>query len=86
MPILLSGFVNNLSEKVHGNKCTDCKSCLDFMSVKNDQLIFKFLKCKKNQNKNINKDLINRFGNTNKFHDGDINKFTFFVEKRNLSI
>ena len=51
------------------------------MSVKNDQLIFKFLRCNKNQNKNLNKDLINRFGNTNKFYDGDINKFIFLLRK-----
>ena len=44
------------------------------MSVKDDQLIFKCSKCNKNHNKDFNKDLINRFANTYKFCDGDINK------------
>ena len=69
MPTSLSGLVDNLSEKAHGNKCTDCKSCLDFISVKNDQLIFKFVKCNKNHNKNLDKDLINRFGSKYKSYD-----------------
>ena len=30
----LSNLVNNLSEEVHKDKCTDCKSYLDYMSIK----------------------------------------------------
>ena len=37
----LSNLVDNLSERVHSDKCTNCKSCLDYMSVKADKLIFK---------------------------------------------
>ena len=29
----LSNLVDNLSEGLHNDKCTDCKSCLDYMSV-----------------------------------------------------
>ena len=36
----LSGLVDNLSERLHSDKCTDCKSCLDCMITKDDQLIF----------------------------------------------
>ena len=39
-----SNLVDNLSEGAHSDTCTDCKSCLDYMSVKDDQLIFKFPK------------------------------------------
>ena len=35
----LSSLVDNLSERLYNDKCTDCKSCLDYMSVKDDQLI-----------------------------------------------
>ena len=52
----LSNLVDNLSESVHSDKCTDSKSCLDYMSVKDDQLIFKCSKCSKNHNKDVNKD------------------------------
>ena len=37
----LSSLVDNLSEGLHSDKCTDCKSFLDYMSVKDDQLIFR---------------------------------------------
>ena len=37
----LSSLVNNLSEGLHSDKCTDCKSCLDYMVFKDDQLIFR---------------------------------------------
>ena len=57
----LSNLVDNLSEKLHCDKCTDCKSCLDYMSVKNDQLIFRCFVCKKNYKKNFNKELIKRY-------------------------
>ena len=81
MSTSLSSLVANLSERVHTDKCTDCKSCLDYMSVKNDQLIFKCSKCIKNHNKDFNKDLINRFASTYEFCYGDINKFILLLRK-----
>ena len=30
----LSNLVDNLSEGFHSDKCTDCKSCLDYMKFK----------------------------------------------------
>ena len=33
----LSNLVDNLSERLHSDKCTDCKSCLDYMITKDDQ-------------------------------------------------
>ena len=45
------------------------------MSVKDDQLIFRCFKCKKNYNKDFNKHLIKRFENTYEFCDRDVNKF-----------
>ena len=33
----LSNLVDNLSEGLHSDKCTDCKSCLDFMTNKDEQ-------------------------------------------------
>ena len=37
----LSNLVDNLSEGLHNDNCTDCKSCLDYMSVKDEQLVFR---------------------------------------------
>ena len=49
----LSSLADNLSEVFHSDKCIDCKSYLDYMSVKDDQwnctqLIFRCFECKKN--------------------------------------
>ena len=66
-------LVDNLSEKLHSDKCKYCKSELDYISVKVKQLIFQCLECKNNYNKNCNKKLIKRFANTYEFCNGDIN-------------
>ena len=51
----LSSLVDNLSEGLRSDKCTDCKSCLDYMLFKDDQLIFRCFECKKNYKKDFNK-------------------------------
>ena len=38
----LSNFVDNLSEGLHSDKCTDCKSFLDYRATKDEKLIFMF--------------------------------------------
>ena len=75
MSTSLSSLVDNLSEKPHSDKSKDCKSELDYMSVKDNQLIFQCLECKKNYNKDWNKELIKRFANTYRFCNRDIKKF-----------
>ena len=44
MPRSLSSLVDNLSDGLHKDQCIDCKSCLDYMMFKDDQLIFRCLK------------------------------------------
>ena len=77
----MSSFVDNLSEGLHSDKCTDCKSCLDYMITKDDQLIFRCFECKKNYDKDFNKELIKIFANIYQFCDEDINKFIFLIRK-----
>ena len=72
MSTSLSNLVSNLSEGLYNDRCIDCKSCLDYMTTKDEQLIFR---CKKNREKNFNEDLIQRFANTYEFCNGDLNKF-----------
>ena len=43
----LSSLVKYLSERLHSDKCTDCKSHLVYMLGKDDQLIFRCFQCKK---------------------------------------
>ena len=49
----LSDLVDNLSEALHNNKWTECKSNLDCLSTKDDQLIFRCFECKKNYEKKL---------------------------------
>ena len=77
----LSNLVSNLSEGLHSDKCTDCKSYLYYMKIKDEQLIFRCFDCKKNYKKDFNKELINRFSSTYKFCDEDINKFILLLRK-----
>ena len=55
MSISLSNHVDNLSEGLHSDKCTDCKLHFDYMSIKDNQLLFKCFGCKKNYKKDFNK-------------------------------
>ena len=53
----LSSLVDNLSEELHSDKCTDSKSCLEYMINKGEKLIFWCFECKKNYKKDFNKEL-----------------------------
>ena len=57
MSTSLSNLVNNLSDGVHNDKCTDYKSYLDYMTTKDSSIViwvfwatFFFLKHKNLQN------------------------------------
>ena len=55
MSTSLSNVVNNLSENIHNGKCIDSKSCLDYMTIKDEKLILGCFKGKKNYEKDFNK-------------------------------
>ena len=69
----LSNLVNDLSKRLHSDKCTDYKSYLDYMATKDEQLIFRCFECKKNYKKDFNKELNNRFSSTYEFCNEGIN-------------
>ena len=81
MSTSLSNLASNLSDGLHNDRCIDCKSCLDYMTTKDEQLIFRCFRCKKNYEKNFNKELIQRFANTYEFFNGDLNKFILLLRK-----
>ena len=58
MSSLLSNLFDSLSERLHCNKCIDCKSYFDCMIAKNHQLILRCFECKNNYKKDFNKELI----------------------------
>ena len=77
----LSNFVDNLSEGLNSETCADCKSHLDYMSIKDDKLILRCFECKKNYEKEFDKKLIKRFANAYEFCNKDINKFILLLRK-----
>ena len=81
MSTLLSNLVSNLSDGLHSDKCTDCRSCVDYMAIRDEQLTFRCFEYKKNYEKDFNKELINRFSSTYEFCNEDINKFILLLRK-----
>ena len=81
MSTSLSKLIDNLSEGIHNNRSVDCKSFLDYMKTKDEKLIFKCFTCKKNYEKDFNKELIERFVHIYEFCNGDLNKFILLLRK-----
>ena len=77
----LSNLADKLSEGFHCDKFTDCKSGLDYMSVKDEQLIFVCFGRKKNYRGHFNKELIKRFANMYEFCNQDFNKFILLLRE-----
>ena len=61
MSTSLSKLADNLSEGLHNNRCADCKSSHDYMITKDEKLIFRCFTCKKNYEKDFNKESTKRF-------------------------
>ena len=77
MATSLSKLVDNLTEDIH----VDCKSDFSYMKVIDEALIFRCFNCKKNYEKEINKELIERFASTYRFCNIDLNKFVMLLRK-----
>ena len=81
MATSLSKLVDNVTDNIHNDKCIKCKSNLCFVRAMNETLLFKCIDCEKEYEKEINKELIERFPNTYKFCNNDINKFIMLLRK-----
>ena len=81
MSMPLSKLIDNLSEGLHNNRCVDCKSCLDYIKIKNEKLILKCFNCKQYYEKVFSKELIKRFTSTCKFCNKNLNKFILLLRK-----
>ena len=77
----LSKLVDNSSEGIHNNKCSDCKSNLDYIKTKNEKLILECYNCKQRYKKKFNKELIKGFASTYEFCNNDLNKFVLLLRK-----
>ena len=77
----LSKLVDNLSEGIHNNKCSDCESNLDYIKIKNEKLLLKCFNCNIYHKKKFNKDLMKKLKNTYSFCNNDLNKFISLPRK-----
>ena len=79
MSMPLSKLIDNLSEGIHNNECTDC---LDYVrSTKSEKLILKCFNCKQYYKKKFNKELIKRLASTYELCNKDLNKFILLLRK-----
>ena len=46
MATSLSNLINNLSDQLYKN-CSDCRNPLDYMIIKDDEIVFRCSECKK---------------------------------------
>ena len=77
-----SSFVDSLSGGIHNNgKCANCSSCLEYISTKNGKLLFECYDCKKRSTRKFSKKLANKFKNTYRFCNEDIDKFMLLLRK-----
>ena len=81
MSTSLSKLVDNLLEGIHNNRCVHCKSFLDYMKNKDEKLILRCFSCKKNYEKDLNKELIKRFPKTYIFCDNNLNILILLLRK-----
>ena len=78
----LSKLVDNLSEGIHNNKCSDFESNLDYIKIKkNEKLLLKCFNCNIYYKKKFNKDLMKKNKNTYSFCNNDPNKFILLLRK-----
>ena len=81
MATSLSKLVDNSTDNIHNDKCIKCKSNLCFVRAINEKLIFKCIDCEREYEKDFNNELIERFANTYKFCDNDLDKFITSLRK-----
>ena len=81
MAASLSDLVHSLTEIIHKIKCKDCHCFFEYQSVKEQSIKCKCLSCNKDYSNNIDVELKNRFKNTFKFSNNNINKFILLLKK-----
>ena len=74
-------LVDNPTEGIHKIKCKDCDCFFEYESVKDNLIKYNCLSCNENYSNKIDEELRNRFKNTFKFPNNDINKFILLLRK-----
>ena len=75
----MSNLVNNPAEGIHKIKYKNCDSFLEYESVKDNLIKYKYLSYNKNYSNKLDEKLKKRFKNTFKGSDNDTNKFILLL-------
>ena len=75
----LSNLVGNLAEGIYKINCKDCDCFLEYGSVKNNLIKYKWLSCNKEYSNKLDEKL--KKAKTFKFSYNDINKFNLLLRK-----
>ena len=77
MATSLSNLVDNLTKGIQKIKCKDCYCFLEYESVKDNLIKYKYLSCNKDYSNNIDEEIKKRFKSTLKFSNNDINNLFY---------
>ena len=77
----LLNLVDNLAEGINKTKCKDCDCFLEYGSVKDNLIKYKWLSCNKDYSIKLDEKLKKRFKNIFKFSYNDISKFILLLRK-----
>ena len=78
----LSNLVDNLAEGIYKIKCKDCDCFLEYESLKDNLIKYRWLSCNKDySNKPDEKCFKKSFKNTFTFSNNDINKFILLLRR-----
>ena len=77
----LSSLVDNLAEGIHRIKFKNCDCFLEYESVKENLIKYKWLSCNKEYSNKFDEKLKKRFKNTFNISNNDINKFILLLKK-----
>ena len=76
METSLSNLVNNLTEGTHKIKCKEYDCFLEYESVRDNSINYKYLFCNKDHSNKIHENLKKRFKNIFKFSNNNIKMFS----------
>ena len=75
----LSNLADDFAEGIHKIKCKYCDYFLEYESVKDNLIKYKYLSYNKNYSNKLDEKLKKRFKNTFKGSDNDTNKFILLL-------
>ena len=73
----MASSLSNIAEEIHKIKCKNCNYFLEFESVKDNFIKYRWLSC----NKDYSNKLDQKFKSTFKFSNNEINKFILLLRK-----